>query len=93
MMFDDIDIKVLRENYDDETISNIDMNNASKILAYLINDGVYYAKDIFISSLELFDFSYDEFVKRFERLKSKLGDNYIDLLGEDASLIDKIYED
>ena len=93
MTFDDIDIKILRENYDDETINSIDKGNASKLLAYLINDGIYYAKDIFISSLELFNLSYDEFVKKFEKLKAKLGDNYIDLLGEDASLIDLMYED
>ncbi len=37
--------------------------------------------------------SKDEFVKRFEKLKQKLGENYVDKLGEDLSLMDVMYED
>ena len=54
MELDEIDIKILRENFDDETISEIDSENVSKIMKYLKDNGVYYAKDLFISSLDLF---------------------------------------
>ncbi len=54
MELDEIDIKVLRENFDDETISEINSENVSKIMKYLKENGVYYAKDLFISSLDLF---------------------------------------
>ena len=69
MIFDDIDIKVLRENFDDETINGIDKANVARILEYLVNDGVYYAKDLLLNSLDLFLLSYDEFVLKFENLK------------------------
>lgn len=31
MKFDDLDIKVLKENFDDETINEIDIENVSNI--------------------------------------------------------------
>ena len=39
---DNLDIKVLRENFDDDTINKIDMDNISKIIMYLKK--VYYPK-------------------------------------------------
>ena len=92
MQLDNIDIKVLKENFDDEIISQLDKQNVNKIYNYLINLGVYYAKDIFISQADLFLLDYDLFVEKFEKLKQKLGDNYIDMLGEDCSLIKIMYE-
>ena len=93
MELDEIDIKVLRENFDDETISEIDNENVSKIMKYLKENGVYYAKDLFISSLDLFLLPSDNFIDQFEKLKTKLGSNYVEELGEDTSLIELMYED
>ena len=70
MELDEIDIKVLRENFDDETISEIDSENVSKIMKYLKDNGIYYAKDLFISSLDLFLLPSDNFIDQFEKLKS-----------------------
>ena len=35
MESDNLDIKILRENFDDDTINKIDMDNISKIIMYL----------------------------------------------------------
>lgn len=93
MNFDEMDIKLLIENFDDDMIKEINMNNVVKIFKYLDNNGIYYAKDLFLVSLDLFLLPCDEFINRFESLKSKLGKNYIDKLGEDVSLIEIMYED
>lgn len=93
MNFDEMDIKLLIENFDDDMIKEINMNNVVKIFKYLDNNGIYYAKDLFLVSLDLFLLPCDEFINRFECLKSKLGKNYIDKLGEDVSLIEIMYED
>jgi len=92
MNFDEIDIKLLKENFDDEMISEIDVDNIIKICDYLDNNGVYYAKDLFLISLDLFLLPSNEFINKFERLKNKLGEDYIDKLGEDISLIEIMYE-
>lgn len=93
MNFDEIDKKILKENFDDEMIGEINVENIAKIFDYLDNNGVYYAKDMFLTSLDLFLLPSNEFINKFEKLKNKLGEDYIDKLGEDISLIEIMYED
>ncbi len=92
MNLDEIDIKILRENFDEELIKQIDLENVAKIFNYLNNNDVYYAKDLFLNSLDLFLLSYEEFIKKFEILKEKIGIDFVNKLGEDSSLIEIMYE-
>ena len=92
MNLDEIDIKILKENFDENLIKQIDSDNVLKILKYLENNGIYYAKDLFLTSLDLFLYPLDVFIRKFEVLKEKLGDDFVNKLGEDSSLIEIIYE-
>lgn len=91
--FDELDLKILRENYNNDLIEKIDYNNISNIFGYLINNGIYYAKDLFLTSLDLFLLSYGDFVNKFEKLKKTLGNDYVEKLGGDSSLIELMYKD
>ncbi len=93
MGLDDLDILILKENFDTETIVKMDAENIYKILNYLDKNGVFYAKDLLLSSLDLFLLPVDEFIKQFEKLKNELGSDYVDKLGEDSSLIEIMYKD
>lgn len=93
MQLDSIDIKILKENFDDYIIKQLDFENVSKIYNYLIKEGVYYAKDIFISQADLFLLDYSLFIEKFEKLKNKVGKDYIEKLGEDCSIIDIMYNE
>ena len=64
----------------------------SKIFKYLENNGIYYAKDLFLTSLDLFLYPLDDFIRKFEVLKEKLGADFANKLGEDSSLIEIMYE-
>ena len=88
MNLDKLDLKILKENFDDEMITKIDDENVSKIIVDLEKNGIYYAKDLFLLSL----LPYSEFVNKFEKLKQKLGNNYINKLSEDISLIEIMYD-
>ena len=92
MNFDEIDIKILKENFDENIIKQIDSDNVLKILKYLENNGIYYAKDLFLTSLDLFLYPLDDFIRKFEILKEKLGADFANKLGEDSSLIEIMYE-
>ena len=92
MILDNIDIKILKENFDEELISQIDADNIAKIFNYLNNNGVYYAKDLLLNSLDLFLNPSDVFIKKFEHLKEVLGNDFVDKLGNDSSLIEIMYE-
>lgn len=89
---DDIDLKLLKENYDEELIRELDTENVIKIFNYLNNNGVYYAKDLLLNSLDLFLYPSEVFIKKFEHLKEVLGNKFVDKLGEDSSLIEIMYE-
>ncbi|MBR2786440.1 MAG: hypothetical protein IKD76_02970 [Clostridia bacterium] len=90
---DDIDMKILRENFDEEMIQQMDEENIDKILGYLEKNDVDYAKDLLISSLDLFLLPAEDFIKQFEKLKKELGEDFVDKLGEDSSLIEIMYKD
>ena len=92
MNLDEIDIKILKENFDENLIKQIDSDNVLKILKYLENNGIYYAKDLFLTSLDLFLYPLDVFIRKFEVLKEKLGNDFVNKLGEDSSLIEIMYE-
>ena len=92
MILDEIDIKILKENFDEELISQIDADNIAKILNYLNDNGIYYAKDLLLNSLDLFLYPSEIFIKKFEHLKDVLGIDFVDILGEDSSLIEIMYE-
>lgn len=92
MNLDEIDIKILKENFEEELITQIDIDNVSKIFKYLENNGIYYAKDLFLTSLDLFLYSLDDFIRKFEVLKEKLGADFANKLGKDSSLIEIMYE-
>lgn len=59
MILDELDKKILKKNFSRETIKQITYINISKIFDYLNKNGVYYCKDLFLSSLELFLLSYN----------------------------------
>ena len=93
MIFDEVDIKILKENFSESIINQVDYVNLKNILKYLIENKVYYWKDLLLTSLDLFLLPYDVFTTKFEKLKSKLGKNFVENLGEDISLIEIMYED
>ena len=88
----EIDIKILKENFDEDLIKQLNLNNILKIFSYLTSNGIYYVKDLFLNSLDLFLYPCDVFIKKFEHLKELLGDEFVDKLGEDISLIEIMYE-
>ncbi len=85
------DIKILKENFNEDMIKELDMENVKIIIDYLLRNKVYYAKDLLLNSLDLFLLDSNIFIEKFENLKMKLGSNYVDKLGEDMSLIELMY--
>ena len=85
------DIKTLKENFDEDMIKELDMENVKIIIDYLLRNKVYYAKDLLLNSLDLFLLDSNIFIEKFENLKMKLGANYVDKLGKDMSLIELMY--
>ncbi len=92
MIFNEVDIKILKENFDEDLLKQIDSNNVNRIFEYLKENDIYYYKDLFLSSLDLFLLPCDSFISKFERLKKELGSDYVDKLAKDTSLIEIMYK-
>ena len=73
MQLDRIDLIMLNENFDRDIINQLDMENVNKIYNYLIDNGIYYAKDIFMMKkkkiFHLTNFQIIGFVLYVEQLK------------------------
>ena len=89
---DDMDIKNIEEMYDNDIVHRLDMDNVNRIYKYLIDKGIYYAKDVFIEYLELFLLDSEVFISKFDRIINDIGDNYIDVIGENSSILGNMYE-
>ena len=74
---DEIDIKILRENFDEEMIQQMDEENIDRILDYLEKNDIDYAKDLLISSLDLFLLPAENFIKQFEKLKKEFREQVV----------------
>lgn len=64
-------------------LTDIELNTIIKKCEEL---GIYFAKDLVVDYLDIFTNGYDEFVKKFEDLKNKLGSNYVEILENDSTL-------
>ena len=93
LVLDELDIKDLEEVYDEALIKKLDVDNVSGIYKYLIDNGIYYVKDLFVENLELFLLEKDIFIKRFEKLKQEVGNDYIEIIGRDSSVLEIMYRD
>ena len=47
---------------------------------------------MFIERLELFLLDSEEFIKKFDMLIDSIGDNYVDVIGENSELLDCMYK-
>ena len=92
MKLDEFDIIMLKENIDESLIKQLDINNLSKIINYLKQNNVYYYKDLLINAFDLFLLDSSIFIEKFNKLKHELGENFVDKLGDDFSLIEIMYK-
>jgi len=85
-MFNEDEIKTIINSFDSELVKKIDVDNLSKIYKYLLNNGIYFVKDLVVDYLDMFINDYEDFKVRFEKLKNSLGSNYIEVLEKDSTL-------
>ena len=89
-MFNEEEIKNIVDTFDEEIIKKVDIDNLFKIYKYLIDNGIYFARDLIVDYLDIFTLDYDEFVIKFEKLKNELGSNYVEILESDISKLEDL---
>lgn len=77
------------EKYEFDYIKHLNKNNILKIITYLENEKVDYIDELLSDYLDLFVLDYIEFKNRFENLKEKYGNNLVELIANDMSILDE----
>ena len=87
------DIEELYDNYDVNVLNNIDRDNFDKIYNLFKEYKFDFIEDIIIKYFDIFVLEYKDVDNKLNRLVKALGDNYIDIIGNDMSYLEYIVRD
>ena len=85
-------LDLVYNNYDEDYINLLDENNFNKVYMLLKNNNFYFIDDIILNYLELFEIEEKYVQLAITDIKSVLGDNFVEQIGKNMTLIDKIIE-
>ena len=83
---------LILDNYDEVYLATLDENNFRKVY-YLFNKiNCYFINDIILNYLEIFEMNIKDVIKGLQKLKDKLGDNYIKEIGKNMTYLSEIID-
>lgn len=85
-------LDLVYDNYDEDYINLLDENNFNKVYMLLKNNNFYFIDDIILNYLELFEIEEKYVQLAITDIKLVLGDNFVEQIGKNMTLIDKIIE-
>lgn len=85
-------LDLVYSNYEEDYINLLDENNFNKVYMLLKNNNFYFIDDIILNYLELFEIEEKYVQLAITDVKSVLGDNFVEQIGKNMTLIDKIIE-
>lgn len=87
------DIEELYDNYDVNVLNNIDKDNFDKVYNLFKEYKFDFIEDIILKYFDIFVLEYKDVDNKLNRLVKALGDNYIDIIGNDMSYLEYIVRD
>lgn len=79
------------EKYSPTTLKNINHNNLSKIIKFLIKENCDYIEDLLEDYLDLFTIEYEIFVNKYNQLNKKYNNNFLQLASEDMNILEEFF--
>ena len=86
-----IDINEIKEKFEEDVFKNLNKENAQEILKFLINEKCDFIEDIISDYLDLFNFEYQEFVNKYNKLNDKYNGTFLEQASEDMNLLEEFY--
>lgn len=80
------------DEYDEGYLSTLDEEQFKIIYDLFKEYGFTYIEDIILKYLEIFEMEYGEVKEKLEDLKTELGNNFIYIISNQLSLLDRIFE-
>ena len=86
----DLYLDIIYSNYDEDYVNNLDEKNFIEIYNLFKKYNFYFINDIILNYLEIFEMDYDDVEEKIIDLKEKLGNNFVQIIGNDMSYLDEI---
>lgn len=83
-------LDMIYSNYNNDYLNSLDENNFIEIYNLFKKYNFYFINDIILNYLEIFDMSYDDVNNGIKELRDKLGENFVYIIGNNMSHLDKI---
>lgn len=83
-------VKEILNKYEPSILKNIKEENMNKIIEYLLTEKVDYIEELLIDYLDIFLIDIEEFKIRFNNLKTKYGNNVVQLIKEDLNILEEL---
>ncbi len=84
-------IEKIKEKYSESVIKNLNKENFYKIYNFLIKEKCDFIDDIVSDYLDLFNFDYDVFIKKYIKLNEKYNKQFLNRASEDMNLLEEFY--
>ena len=84
-------INIIKEKYEKSVFENLDRENVKKIIAFLIKEKCDYIEDIIDDYLDLFNFQYEEFVEKYNKLNKEFDGKFLEKASEDMNVLERFY--
>ena len=86
------DINELKSKFEEEVFENLDRNYFYEIVNFLLSEKCDYIEDIVNDYLDLFNISYEEFIRKYNKLNEKYDGEFLNKASEDMNLLEEFYE-
>lgn len=80
------------DKYETSVLKNIDMKNFDAIIEFLKGKNMDFIDELIIDYLDLFLIPYNEFVKKYNKLEEKYGENLVEKIGNDMNILEEFYQ-
>lgn len=85
-------LDLIYSNYEEDYINLLDEENFNKVYMLLKNNNFYFIDDIILNYLELFEIEEKYVQLAINDIKSILGDDFVQKIGKNMTLLDKMIE-
>ena len=77
--------------FEDDVFKNIDIDNMSKIIKFLSDNGCNYIDELLSDYLDLFLIEYKEFIDKYNKLNIKYNNNFLEEASIDMNILEEFY--
>jgi hypothetical protein len=85
------DINEILDKYTSSVLENINKENVTNIVDFLVHQGCDYCSDLLANYLDIFTFNIEDFKTKYDKLNKKYNNQFLILARKDTNLFEEFY--